>query len=213
MRNFSPGSPASVKKIVGIPEAVLLNGAETLPGESPCVLVADSVRGLVWKVEPEVGKASIFAEVKEMKPPILGLPVGVNGIKIRDGYLYWTNSGQKLFCRIAIGDDGKPNGEAEIVKEDVFSDDFVFDDDGNAWLAQNVINMIGVLKKDGSVVTVAGKEDQLTVAGPTACKFGRGPDDKHILYVSTTGGIGAPIHGIEFEGAKLLAVDTKTFGM
>jgi hypothetical protein len=214
MRHFSPADPsasgAQIKKVVDIPEAVFFNGLETLSGSS--VLVADSARGSVWEVDPKTGKYDIFAEVPEMKPPKEGMPVGINGIKIHEGYLYWTNSGLQFFCRIAIGEEGKVKGEAEIVKQELFSDDFVFDDRGNAWLAQNVFNTIGVLRTDGSVVTTAGKPDELTVAGPTACRFGRGPEDKHILYVATTGGIGAPINGTESEGAKVVAVDTTTFG-
>jgi hypothetical protein len=218
MRNFSLdnslASGLQIKKIVDIPEAVLLNGMETFsgPASEPFALVADSGLGVVWKVDPKTGKYSTFVAVQEMKPPAEGMPIGINGIKIRDGYLYWSNSGLQLFCRIAIGEDGA-KGETEVVKKDVFTDDFVFDDKGNAWLAQNVFNTIGVLMMDGNVVTAAGKADQLTVAGPTACRFGRGPEDQHMLYVATTGGIGAPINGTEFEGAKVISVDTRAFGM
>lgn len=223
MRDYTLGHSSSsaagarIRKVVDIPEAVLLNGMETLRRPSSgskvesLVLIADSGLGLVWAVDPKTAKYSVFVEVKEMKPPAEGMPLGINGIKIRDGCLYWTNSGQQLFCRIAIGEAGKPEGETQIVKEGIFGDDFVFDGEGNAWVAQNVFNTVGVLIKDGSIVVAAGKPDQLTVAGPTACRFGRGSEDKHILYVATTGGIGAPINGTEFEGAKVVAVDTKTF--
>lgn len=221
MRNSSIANSlvlgAAIKKVTDIPEAVLLNGMETLFGPTLAskshVLVADSGQGLVWQVDPKTGKYSTFAAVQEMEPSAEGMLIGINGIKIRDSYLYWTNSSLQLFCRIAIGGDGTPKGETEVVKNEIFGDDFVFDDRGNAWVAQNVFNKIGVLMADGSVITVAGEPDQFTVAGPTACRFGRRPDDQHILYVATTGGIGAPINGTEFEGAKVVAVDTKSFGM
>lgn len=214
MRPFSAGGAASVKKVTDIPEAILFNGLETLLPSS--VLVADCIMGSVWSVDTQTGKYELWAEADEMKKhPEQMPPIGINGLKVHDGYLYWTNSSMRHFCRLQLAADGKPAAAtpAEIVHDNLFGDDFVFDAHGHAWLAQNIFNTMAVFRADGQVVTVAGVPDQLTVAGPTACRFGRRPDDAHILYVATCGGLGAPINGTETEGAKVIAIDTKGFGM
>lgn len=91
------------------------------------------------------------------------------------------------------------------------ADDFTLDQKGNAWLATHSNNTIVVVKTDGSLVTVAGKLNELTVAGGTACQFGRGKDDGHILYVTTCGGLTAPVDGDKVEGGKIIAIDTSKF--
>jgi hypothetical protein len=60
--------------------------------------------------------------------------MGINGIKIRNGYLYWTNTGRALFCRIKIDDACKAIGGTEVSVEGIVGDDFISDKMGNAWV-------------------------------------------------------------------------------
>lgn len=57
------------------------------------------------------------------------------------------------------------------------------------------------------VETVAGAKDDIIIAGPTAVSFGKNYNDLDTLYVSTNGGLGAPVDG-KWEGAKVAAVMT-----
>lgn len=198
----------AVKKVASFPDSGLLNGMEVLSAETGEILLADSIRGLVWKLNVNTGEVSNFLEVPETKAaPPPARPTAINGLKVRDGYLYWSNTSAQTFCRIAISSAGEPAGETEILARDCLIDDFVFDREGNAWLAQHNLNCVSVIRKDGCVVQVAGKGDSLDIAGATACQFGRGEQDKKVLYCVTTGGMSAPVDGKK-EGAKIVAINT-----
>lgn len=217
----SGGGEANVREICAIPESGLLNGMCLAPSVG-AILIADSEVGCVWRVEVGSGayeKVLDMEEMKPLKPP--GLNIGINGIKVRDGWLYWSNTGKKTFSRVGI-DEEKQVGDVEVLVRDCLVDDFCFDKNGNAWLATNVLNTVAVIrvgeswdvKEEKEVLTVAGAEDELTAAGGTACQFGRktGLDgDEHILYMGTTGGLAAPIKGSEVEGGKLIGTDTRSF--
>ncbi|KAK0123748.1 hypothetical protein ONS95_008755 [Cadophora gregata] len=188
------------------------NGFELLSSDEGNILIADSEIGAVWKLGVGDGKHEIAVKVEEMEPPAPpGMQIGINGIKIRDGYLYWTNTGKKTFCRVRIEENAEAVGDVEVLESDTLVDDFVFDDKGNAGLAQNVTNVIGVRRAAGGVVVAAGAGDELTVAGGTSCQFGRTDGDKHVLYVATSGGMAAPINGTVIEGGKVVGVDTSSF--
>jgi len=208
MKSFDTDSKVTVKEIAHVTGSGLLNGMEYLSKSS--ILVADSDVGCVWKIGVNDGKIENLIEVDEMKPPTPpALPMGINGIKVHDGYLYWSNTGKMLFCRVKIDADGKAAGAPETLETETLVDDFVFDKKGNAWLAQHSVNVIGVVKVGGGVITVAGKPDQLEICGSTACQFGR-KGDEHILYVVTCGGLSYPVDG-KTEGGKVVAVDTSKF--
>jgi sugar lactone lactonase YvrE len=209
---FSKDSKASIKKIAHLPEAGLPNGLELLSKEDGTILVADSTVGVVWKVHVNDGKVEKLVDVEELKAPAPpALPLGANGIKIRDGYLYWSNTGLQLFSRVKIDGEGKTTGPVETLQRDLVIDDFVFDKKGNAWLTTHGLNTLLVVTATGEVVTAAGSIDQLTVAGGTACQFGRTSSDEHTLYFVTTGAMSAPVNGKEVEGGKVVAIDTSKF--
>jgi hypothetical protein len=212
MTSFSKDSKANIKKIAHLTGAGLLNGVELFSKEEGTILIADSEIGVVWKANVNDGKVENIIEVDEMKPlPPPALQIGINGLKVRDGYLYWSNTGLKLFCRIKIDGEGKAIGPVEFLERDILIDDFVFDKKGNAWLTTHGMNTLAVVKPGGGVVTAAGSIDKLTVAGGTACQFGRTSSDGDILYFVTTGGMSAPVNGTEVEGGKVVAINTTKF--
>jgi sugar lactone lactonase YvrE len=212
LTGFGKDSKAAIKQVAHLPGAGLANGFELLSKEAGTILIADSVNGIVWKVNVNDGKVEKVIELDEMKPPPPpALQIGINGIKVRDGYLYWSNTVKMLFCRIKIDEEGKPTGSVEVLERDILIDDFCFDNHGNAWLTQHGLNVLGVVKAAGGVVTAAGRLDKLTIAGGTACQFGRTSSDADILYFVTTGGMSAPVNGTEVEGGKVVAIDTAKF--
>jgi hypothetical protein len=211
MSKFDDGGGVNVKKVVDIKGSGLLNGMELLDEGKKEVIIADSEFGGVWKVDVASGKHEMVIQVDEMKIPAQGMPMGINGLKIRDGYLYWTNTGRRQFCRIKVDSDGKAVGGAEVVAEDCLGDDFVFDKEGNAWITQNILNTVVVVNVKGEMALVAGKKEDLEVCGGTACQFGIKKGEEHILYVTTTGALAEPINGTVMEGGKVVAVDTSRF--
>ncbi|KAH8816709.1 hypothetical protein F5884DRAFT_748189 [Xylogone sp. PMI_703] len=204
-----------ISKVVSIPEAEFPNGLETLPGRAAQVLIADSVLGAVWRVDAKTAAYEVLIELPEMKaPPASAVEIGINGLHILNGYLYWTNYSAKIFYRLKIDRYGQPakGNSAEIVaKPGVFMDDFTFDEAGNAWIATNPDNRVIVVGADHKIITVAGSVSELTVAGCTATHFGKTWKDKHILYVTTNGAMAAPVNGTVTENGKVVAIDTKGF--
>ena len=211
MKTFEKEQKGVVKKIVDIKGSGLLNGMALLSETTRKVLIADTDLGGVWKINVGSGEHDMAIQIDEMMKPAAGLHMGINGIKIRDGYLYWTNTGRKQCSRIKIDGDSKAAGGAEVLAEDCLADDFCFDEGSNVWITQNVLNTIVVLKESGELVVVAGQEENLDVCGGTACLFGRTKGTEHLLYVTTTGGLAGPIGGTLTEGGKVVAVDTNGF--
>jgi hypothetical protein len=144
---------------------------------------------------------------------------GINGVKIRDGYLYFRNSDLATIYRIRINPKGyiahneKEHVEvyADLNTVTTFVDDFTFGDDGTLWAVSNYGNTVVAVSPDGEGnQVVAGEEDQLTVAGGTAAAFARGKTNK-VLYVVTAGGLGKPVNGTIVEPRKVVAVETSGY--
>ncbi|UPK93164.1 hypothetical protein LCI18_004099 [Fusarium solani-melongenae] len=216
----SPGNEVKVRKISDMsPQSKFLNGVTAVPGISDVVLVADSANGFIGRLELTTGifNTSAFRFPLEMDPAEgARLPIGVNGIQIRNEHLYWTNSFQACIYRIATTPTGfparysRPELIANLSKGVSFLDDFSFDVDGNIYASTNLDNSIIFIDAQFKEwKTVMGGIEEMTVAGCTSVAFGRGSKDKGVLYVSTSGAIATPVNGTEIEGAKVVAIDTK----
>ncbi|KXJ90371.1 hypothetical protein Micbo1qcDRAFT_226279 [Microdochium bolleyi] len=211
------GSGVAESGFVGrYPEAGLLNGAIALGDCHGSILVADSVLGLVYKINPFTGASATAVEVPEMKAsdPNAALQLGANGIKIRDGYLYWSNSNTRKIHRVAI--DKKTGAAREGAKVETVAsfpdikiiDDFGIDPrDGSIYVAAMFDNEILLVRADGSTAVALGRPSELTVAGPTALAFGVTKHDSHILYATTNGGMVAPVNGTVIEPGKVITID------
>ncbi|KAK5658186.1 hypothetical protein OQA88_2159 [Cercophora sp. LCS_1] len=209
------GSHPRIRKAANIREAVFLNGVTELPGCGE-VLIADSALGRAWRLDVETGKYTVGIQVPEMAPvPDAPLKIGINGIHFFKGFVYWTNSFEATLYRIKVGYNGHPtpgSGVEKVAKVDVaFLDDFTFDYNATAWATTHLDNKLVAIKPNGAAVVVEGSAQELTVAGDTACHFGRTEKDRKVLYIVTDGGIASPVNGTMVEGGKVVAVDTSGF--
>ncbi|KAF2097631.1 hypothetical protein NA57DRAFT_58202 [Rhizodiscina lignyota] len=197
-----------VSRIAGIPEGHFLNGVASLGPKENAVLIADSAFGCVYRLDLKTGKYARALEDKTMKP-VPGLPtIGINGIKVKDGYVYYTNSFQEIFCRVRIDTSkGTAIGEYEIVATNIHGDDFALGNDGNAYVAGNAKNVLSKVTLSGHIEVIAGDLGSTTVAGATSVAVGRTRRDRRTLYVVTSGAIYAPVNGTYVEGGKVVAVD------
>ncbi|KAH6887766.1 hypothetical protein B0T10DRAFT_490303 [Thelonectria olida] len=213
-------SKPKVKRISNFnTKSAFLNGVTAIPGVSKAVLVADSANGFVGYLDLKSGKWDTSAFVfPEMAPkPNATLPVGVNGIRAYNGYLYFSNSFAVSIYRIPITPSGypvkgaKPKLVSDFSDKAVFVDDFAIDTEGNIWAASNFDNKVVYINtKTGTSKVVVGGDNEMIVAGDTAVAFGRGKYDKDFLYVATSGALAMPVGGEngKTEGAKIVAVDT-----
>lgn len=212
MAQFETNGKAAVTEVMTLDMIGLPNGIELLSASDKTILAADCEAGAVFKIDIANKTHEMVVQVDEMKnPETPSIPIAINGLALRDGYLYWTNTSKALYCRIKIHQNGTAAGDVEIIKQGLIGDDLCFDSVGNAWIAQNPLNTITVVKEDRNLVTVAGRLDTLEIAGVTACQFDRRSGNEHILYVVTNGGLGGPVNGSEVEGGKVSAIDTLLF--
>lgn len=195
--------------------SAFLNGVAAIPGVSDAVLVADSANGFVGRLDITTGDFDTSSFVFPEMLPVegAGLPVGVNGIKIHDGHLYFTNSYQVSIYRIAITPDGflakgaKPKLVVNLSDKASFLDDFDIDAKGNIFAASNFDNTVVYYDAHSrKSKIIVGSPSDLIVAGDTSVAFGRGKHDKNYLYVATTGAISNPVNGTEVEGAGVVAL-------
>jgi hypothetical protein len=217
-------STPSVRKLTNILEAQFLNGVIPLPSRPDILLIPDSQLGLLFRLDTRTGKHEIIADRAEFKPyperqnKTVGF--GINGIRVRDGYLYFSNSNLVKIFRVRITKEGyvAQGGKAEVEvyadlgKVTIFVDDFTFSEDGTLWAVSNDGNSIVTVSPGGrKIEEVAGRRDQLTVAGGTAAAFGRTEADRGVLYVCTAGGLDAPVNGTVVEPGKVVAIDTTEY--
>lgn len=199
----SKSSP-KVSLVTTIPDAVLLNGATTASGNPNAVLVADSQQGKLFRVDIARRKYSLAAALPEMA----GGLVGINGVHMHKGYLYWTNDEQTTVYRARFTPDGGlvPGAGAERVANvsglTGHVDDFMFGPGTGSdtmFVATNQDDVLLAVGTDGKAEVVVGGAGDAAVGGSTSCAFGRTGRDGRVLYVAT-------------EGGKVEAVEVGGFG-
>ena len=181
-------SQPTVKLITPIPAAAGLNGMAALTGVSDTILVADSILGAVWKVDVSTGAYSIVIANENFAPNPPPTPfLGINGLRMSGGNLYFTNSAQGLFGRVTVNSNGAAEGDVQIMARLGGSaglyDDLDLDCEGNSWIATHT----------DMVLTVTTGSTQTNMTGgatpfvqPTSARFGRA-GETGILYVANAG--------------------------
>lgn len=222
--DFTHGRPFHAELIASLPDAALPNGATTVPQNNHLVLLADSILNTVWRVDAKKGTVDKAAQfTPESASAAASGILGINGLHIHDGYLWFTNSTatpnpvtgdlESSMHRIKVDKNGvaahNASPEKALTLPSEGMDDFTFGPGQRniKWIAGNVDNQIFAATPDGKYAVVAGASDSFEVATATACKFGRTRRDSHVLYVTTAGGT---INGTT-EGGKVQAIDTTGF--
>ncbi|PTB40292.1 uncharacterized protein TrAFT101_004659 [Trichoderma asperellum] len=221
--DFTYGQPSYPELIATLPDAALLNGATTVPQKNHLVLVADSILNAIWRVDMKQGRVDKAAQFLPERESSSAVNIGINGIHIHDGYLWFTNDTatanpvtgalETSMYRIKVDDNGgAANGasaEKVLTLPSGAIDDFTYGpgERNVKWIAANKENKVFAATPDGKYAVIAGASNSFEVATATACKFGRTRADSYILYVSTGGGT---INGTT-EGGKVQAIDTTGF--
>ncbi|KAF7541332.1 hypothetical protein G7054_g721 [Neopestalotiopsis clavispora] len=189
-----------IEVVATVPDAIMLNGLASLPAYPHVILATDSRKGAVFRIDTIAGTSELAFEDDLFNfPANATTPLGINGIKVLDGYVYFTNTGQYIFGRIAITDDGYQAGDvAEVVTyADRASgydwDDFVFDQSGNVFAAQTP-NAAGQIFLDGTYATLAGGANSTFFHRPTSVTV---TPDGQALYVTTGGNT---VDGVTYSG-------------
>ncbi|KAE8316135.1 hypothetical protein BDV41DRAFT_562402 [Aspergillus transmontanensis] len=117
-----------------------LNGMATLNDSS--LAISDSSLGLIWRVDIEWETYDIMIrDNTTATSTALGPKLGVNGIRVFDGYLYYVNSPQRSLYRVRLDESGNTVGQPETIVQGVLADDFAVTSSG-AYLAGLTNNVI-----------------------------------------------------------------------
>jgi hypothetical protein len=193
---------------VDLPEAPFLNGITPLPGGG--MLVVDSILGRVWRIETDRPERSLWLDDARLtpQPGVTGLP-GVNGIKRFGRSITVSNTTRATILRCDLDAAGAA-GPIAVIAENLRADDIAFDVDGALYCTTHIQYSLVRLARDGTRATLAGPSEGMV--GSTAAAFGRRADDRTALYVTTTGGVGAPYEG-RLQPAKLVRLEIGVEGV
>ena len=136
LRTWSPGEPVYPLRVLDFPEPVGgLNGSCLLAPS--VILIADSIAGLIWRVDLEPdgfsAKACIWLAHDNMAFEPKGImpnQPGINGIRYakKTAFLYYTSTVQRLFMRVRVNPATlEPAGLPEFVSGGRMADDFLID--------------------------------------------------------------------------------------
>ena len=183
-----------------------LNGSCVIaPG---VILLADSLAGVIWRVDlAEDGlsaTASVWPKDPTMAPnpdngvtSVMGPQPGINGIRYaaRTHVVYYTATARKLFMRVAVDQHYAPIGEPEVVVADITADDLCLDEDAEvAYLTthtDNTIVAVPVGSRRGAPASWPGSRSPNSSSDRPAQR-GRWPGDYgRAAYVTTDGGLTA----------------------
>jgi hypothetical protein len=223
LRHCTPGQPARTQTVLkfGDPAGGLNGSCLLAPG---VILLADSVAGLIWRVDlpADDGQATARVWLKhdsmayDPDSPLVPPQPGVNGVRYaaRTKYLYYTSTAQKLFMRVPVDPQTHdPAGDPDFVAAGTMADDFCLDEDaGVAYITthrQNTIDRVP-LRPGGSTPRqiVAGEPFDEQLVGPSSAAWGRRPGDYgRIAYITTDGGLIAPPTDDIVRPAKLLRAE------
>jgi sugar lactone lactonase YvrE len=189
----------------------------TAPG---VLLAADSGKGLVYRIDTSKKSWSVFLDDPTLKPNLTAsVKIGINGIHVYQNHLYFDNTfHQPLLARVPFHPkSAKVAGPVEVIfKAASFplnegngqGDDFIFDGEGNVWLASASSSVVKLDIRKKTQKLIAGGPDDPTLIGTTATAFGRTKEDRNVLYITTNGGLSDPsVVGV--IGGKVLALDTR----
>lgn len=183
---WNPGPKvAKVERLAEGPDPKsLLNGAAAL--NEQIMLMVDQNLGGIWAVDIFRGNPKLILTDPTMSPTFNGSEPqgdGVNGIRVRNGTLYYNNPSQGILARIPIDfRTGEKRGEPSIIASGLSPDDFEIDEQkGFAYIVDpNNSQLLQISLGNGSSQAIADG-----LAGPTTARwktYGK------TLYVATTGG-------------------------
>ncbi len=172
-------------RIAAIPVPAFPNGLAA--DDRGRLYAADSIRGLIWLIEPEQRTATVWSRDPLLAGrQFLAVAPAANGIQVWNNSVYVAVSDTANLVRVPILSSGSA-GLPEIFASDVPGDDFAVDADGSFYVTTHPYNVVIRLNQDGSRAIVATAEQG--VAGCTYARFGVRKGDERNLYVVADGGL------------------------
>jgi hypothetical protein len=194
--SHADGTEAELRTVAKLPHAGILNWMASLPSYPHIVISIDSKTGNLFRIDTISGAVDIAFQDDELGLPANPVvPVGGNGIKIYDGYLYFTSSARGYFGRIQITPSGERAGEVEEISRleapptspgaaPPKFDDFIRGPDGNFYVAMHPRSLIKIEPDSGQQTPIMDGSSSVVLRTPTAVAFSK---DQSKLYVVSAG--------------------------
>lgn len=175
-------TPPKSSLIKTIAAASNLNGLAVFNNDT--LLVADAGKGNVYKFTVSTGDSAVVLTDPTMAPSG-GIPFGIDGIKYRDGVVWYTNIFKNSFYKVPVDPaTAKATGAVVPLWTNLMGDDLCFGPNGKIYVATNSGNSL--VEVDPAV----GKPTSVgSVTGSTSCAFGRTDKDKNVAYVGAGQGV------------------------
>lgn len=182
-------SDSTVVDSIAVPNTSSLNGLAAV--NDHIILSADSIGGRIFRIDTRTKLVDVVVECDALAPGNPGLKVGINGLRLRGNFVYFTNSNLNTFGRFPIDAQGNQTGDIEILarspSDDDIYDDFTFDSAGNAYIAVHSTSIFKVTPEGVQTVIAGGSNSSLLIE-PTSVAMA---NDEKSIYVSTGGGFAA----------------------
>lgn len=190
---------AEVVKIADTPALSMINGLATLDAHT--LLLADSWAGNIATLNTRTGETKTWlndtSTASNFSAP--GLPLGVNGLKVHGGFVYFSNTVQSSLNRVRVSPSGSAVGAVQILaqgEEIGTPDDFAVLADESVVLGRPLGGEVMRVSRNGEVQVLADVE------GVTAVAVGR---KGHVAYLSSMGGFNGD--GSVKAGGRVVAVE------
>ncbi|KAL1878150.1 hypothetical protein Daus18300_002066 [Diaporthe australafricana] len=173
---------------IAVPNTACLNGLTGLPSHPHILLSADSIGGRIMRIDTRTKDVSVVVEDEALHPgKAAALAIGINGIRTRGDFVYFTNSALGTFARVSVDELGNKAGEIEVLARSPspgeIYDDFAFDRAGNAYVAAHSSSVFKITP-DCEQTLLAGGGDSSVFQQPTSVALA---GDEKSIYVSTGG--------------------------
>ena len=151
----------------------------------------------MWRVDLSNGAHDVAFASPLLAPTgsVLGTNLGINGLKAAGAHMYFTNSAQRFFGRLAVEGKGNLAGPVHVMANrtggvpDMVFDDIALDMDsagggGEVWIAAHPSQAVRVSLVDESQLVI----DAARLLNSTSAAFGRGSARQaRTLYVTNGG--------------------------
>jgi hypothetical protein len=193
----------SASEIITLQEGLAPNGMATFSRESNLVLIADSAKGAVWRVNTETGEHAVALNHTTMQPAKGPLPLGINSLTVVGDYVYYTSTTRMEYCRVKVDKEANPVGDFEVIASGFLPDNLEVTEDGSAYIPTDPQNSVVRISPFGQISLVHGGQVSTELPGPTSVRLSK---DRQTLYVGTSGGQIAPVLGTFIEPAKIVKI-------
>lgn len=144
-------------RIAALPATSVANGLAA--GPHGMLYVADSNLGVIWRVPERGGAPVVWASSAALAPSSF---LGANGIKVRDGAVWVTNTDAGTILRIPVGPGGAAGPIQAFATGLAGIDDFNFAGQGRILAALNLSSELALVQPDGTHTIVLTAADGLS---------------------------------------------------